>query len=178
MHVEGLKKAVKEQWRWLLCRAKFQRALLEYKSEALSPELLAWLIRSAPASDHEWVERFTPCAVMIGETETGFRITKKCWVALLSKPCSTLDGIRKGSGFMIRQYRHHHHHRQQWLYSPSLGIGRYSDFNPCTGDQPVARPLPTHNATQSEINSHRFPCLEWHSNQWSQHSNGRKKFKP
>jgi hypothetical protein len=35
------------------------------------------------------------------------------------------------------------------------------------GDQPVARPLPTHDDT-NRINAHRHPCLEGDSNQRSQ----------
>jgi hypothetical protein len=35
---------------------------------------------------------------------------------------------------------------------------------PWTGDQPVARPLPTHRTTQQRINAHRHPCLECDSN--------------
>jgi hypothetical protein len=45
-----------------------------------------------------------------------------------------------------------------WLYSPLLGLGRFfSSFNvyivgrtPWTGDQPVARPLPTDRTTQTQ----------------------------
>jgi hypothetical protein len=34
-----------------------------------------------------------------------------------------------------------------------------------TGDQPVARPLPTHTGQhEHRINAHRHPCLEWESN--------------
>jgi hypothetical protein len=47
-----------------------------------------------------------------------------------------------------------------------IGLGRFFSFlilytvgmTPWTGDQPVARPLPTHR-----IDAHRHPCLEWHS---------------
>jgi hypothetical protein len=48
-----------------------------------------------------------------------------------------------------------------WLYSPFLDLGHFQFLNlytvsrtPWTGDQPVARPLPTH----------RHPFLEWDSN--------------
>jgi hypothetical protein len=45
-----------------------------------------------------------------------------------------------------------------WLYSPLLGLGRFFSFlifytvgrSPWTGDQPVARPLPAHRATQTQ----------------------------
>jgi hypothetical protein len=30
-----------------------------------------------------------------------------------------------------------------------------------TGDQLFARPLLTHRTTQTKINAHRHPCLEW-----------------
>jgi hypothetical protein len=51
-----------------------------------------------------------------------------------------------------------------FLYSPLLGLGRFFSFlilytvdkTPWTGDQLVARPLPTQNK--------RHPCLEWNSN--------------
>jgi hypothetical protein len=34
--------------------------------------------------------------------------------------------------------------------------------NPWTGDQPVARPLPTHRTTQTQNNpTHRHPSLQW-----------------
>jgi hypothetical protein len=36
------------------------------------------------------------------------------------------------------------------------------DRNPWVGDEPVARPLPTHRAHR--INAHRHPCLTWDSN--------------
>jgi hypothetical protein len=45
------------------------------------------------------------------------------------------------------------------------------------GDQPVARPLPTHRTTQTQ-NKHiqyKHPCLEWDSNQRSQRSSEREK---
>jgi hypothetical protein len=46
----------------------------------------------------------------------------------------------------------------QWLYSPLLGHGRCFSFvilytvgrTPWTGDQPVARPLPTHRTAQAQ----------------------------
>jgi hypothetical protein len=45
-----------------------------------------------------------------------------------------------------------------WLYSPLLALGRFFSFlilytvgrTPWTGDQPVARHLPTHRTTQTE----------------------------
>jgi hypothetical protein len=45
-----------------------------------------------------------------------------------------------------------------WLYSPLLDVGRFFIFlilytvgrTPWTGDQPVARPLPTHRTTQTQ----------------------------
>jgi hypothetical protein len=54
-------------------------------------------------------------------------------------------------------YHHHHHNQYQWPYSPLLGPGRFFSFvirytvgrTPWTGDQPVARPLPTHRTTQT-----------------------------
>jgi hypothetical protein len=58
-----------------------------------------------------------------------------------------------------------------------LGLGQIFSFlilytigrTPWTGDQPVARPLPTHMAT-NRINAHRHPCVEWDSNSRSQRS--------
>jgi hypothetical protein len=45
----------------------------------------------------------------------------------------------------------------------------YTDgWSPWTGDQPVARPLPTH----------RHPCLEWDSNPRSQCWSNRRQFMP
>jgi hypothetical protein len=38
---------------------------------------------------------------------------------------------------------------------------------PWTGDQPVARPLPTHRTTQTQ-NKHKHPGLQWDSNSGSQ----------
>jgi hypothetical protein len=45
-----------------------------------------------------------------------------------------------------------------WPYSPLLDLGRFFSFlilytvcmTPWTGDQPVARPLPTHRTTQTQ----------------------------
>jgi hypothetical protein len=45
-----------------------------------------------------------------------------------------------------------------WLYSPLLGLGRFFSLlilhtvgrTPWTGDQPVARTLPTHRTTQTQ----------------------------
>jgi hypothetical protein len=52
-----------------------------------------------------------------------------------------------------------------WLYSPFLDLHRFFSFlilytasrTPWVGDQPVARPLPTHS-------TNRHLCLEWDSN--------------
>jgi hypothetical protein len=68
-----------------------------------------------------------------------------------------------------------------WLCSPFLKPGRFFGFlipytvgrTPCTGDQPVARPLPAHR-----INAHRHPCLEWDSNPRPQRSSERREFTP
>jgi hypothetical protein len=46
-------------------------------------------------------------------------------------------------------------------------VGRTSS----TGDQPVARPLPTHR-----INTNRHPCLKWNSNPRSQLLSDRRQF--
>jgi hypothetical protein len=43
---------------------------------------------------------------------------------------------------------------------------------PWMGDQPVARPLPTHR-TQHRINAHIYPSLEWDSNPRSLRSSER-----
>jgi hypothetical protein len=43
---------------------------------------------------------------------------------------------------------------------------------PWTGDQPVARPLPT-----NRINAHRHRCLEWDSNPRSQRSSERRQYR-
>jgi hypothetical protein len=60
-----------------------------------------------------------------------------------------------------------------WLYSP---CGRWPLFqflnlyivgrSPWTGDQPVARPLPTHTAKKKthRIYANRHPYIEWDSN--------------
>jgi hypothetical protein len=48
-----------------------------------------------------------------------------------------------------------------WLCSPLLDLGQFFSFlilftvgrTPCTGDQPVARPLRTHRTTQHKINT-------------------------
>jgi hypothetical protein len=61
-----------------------------------------------------------------------------------------------------------------WLYSPFLSdLGCFFSFlilhtvgrTPWTGDQSVARPLPTPRITYKHtINAYRYPCLEWDSN--------------
>jgi hypothetical protein len=76
----------------------------------------------------------------------------------------------------------------QWLFSPLLGpdlffssvIIFYTDGRtPWTSDQPVARPLPTQRATQTQNKrTHRHPCLEWDSNPQSQRSSERRRFMP
>jgi hypothetical protein len=71
-----------------------------------------------------------------------------------------------------------------WLYIP-LDFGRSFSFlilftfgkTPWTGDEPVARPLPTYRTTQTQNKSiHRHPCLEWDSNPRSQCSRGQRQF--
>jgi hypothetical protein len=57
-----------------------------------------------------------------------------------------------------------------WLYGPLLGIGHFFSFltlytvsrTPWMGDQPVARPLHTHRATQTQnkLTHYRHPSLE------------------
>jgi hypothetical protein len=48
-----------------------------------------------------------------------------------------------------------------------------------TGDQSVARPLPTHRTTQIQNKrTHRHPCLEWDSNPRSQRPSDRRQFMP
>jgi hypothetical protein len=51
---------------------------------------------------------------------------------------------------------------------------------PLTGDQPVARPLPTHRRvkTQNESTQYGHPCLEWDPNPRSQRSSERRQFMP
>jgi hypothetical protein len=61
-----------------------------------------------------------------------------------------------------------------WLYSPLLGLGCFFSFlilytvsrTPWTGDQPIARPLPTYRTTQrhTKHTQYRYPCLELDSN--------------
>jgi hypothetical protein len=68
-----------------------------------------------------------------------------------------------------------------WLCKPLLDLDRFFSFlilytvgrSPWTGDQPVARPLPTHR-----INAHRHPYLEWDSNPRSKSSSDRRQFLP
>jgi hypothetical protein len=55
-----------------------------------------------------------------------------------------------------------------WLYSPLLDLGRFFSFlilytvgrTPSTGDQPVARPLPTHRTTQTQ-NKRTQTSMPW-----------------
>jgi hypothetical protein len=48
-----------------------------------------------------------------------------------------------------------------------------------TGDQPIARPLPTHRTTQTQNRrTYRYPCLEWDSNPRSQCLRERGQFMP
>jgi hypothetical protein len=70
-----------------------------------------------------------------------------------------------------------------WLYSPLMILGRFFSLlilytvgrTPWTGDQPVARPLPTHRTTQTQ-NKRIETCLEWDSNPRSQCSSERRQF--
>jgi hypothetical protein len=56
-----------------------------------------------------------------------------------------------------------------WLILQLRNIFYTVGRTPWTGDQPVARPLPTHRTTQTQIKStHRYPCLEWDWNPRSQ----------
>jgi hypothetical protein len=76
----------------------------------------------------------------------------------------------------------------QWLHSPLFCSGLFFSFVifshkdgriPWTGDQPVARPLPTHRTTEPQNKrTNRHPCLEWDSNPRSQRSSERKQFMP
>jgi hypothetical protein len=69
-----------------------------------------------------------------------------------------------------------------------LDPGRFFSFlilytvgrTPWTGDQPIARPLPTHRTTQTQNKrtQYRHPCLEWDSNTGSQRSSERRQFMP
>jgi hypothetical protein len=80
---------------------------------------------------------------------------------------------------------------QDLIYFPFLSYspiyGRFFSFlifyavgrTPWTGDEPVARPLPTHRTTQTQNKrTHRHPCLDWDSNSRSQRSSERRKFMP
>jgi hypothetical protein len=50
---------------------------------------------------------------------------------------------------------------------------------PWMGDQPVARPLPTHRTTQTQNKrTHTHPCFKWDSNPWSQWLSGRRQLMP
>jgi hypothetical protein len=73
-----------------------------------------------------------------------------------------------------------------WFYSPLFGIGQFLSFlilytvlrTLRTGDQPVARPLPTYKTTQTKNKPHRYKCLVWESNRRSQCSSERRQFMP
>jgi hypothetical protein len=59
------------------------------------------------------------------------------------------------------------------LYSPSLCLVRFFhtvNRIPWTGDQPAARPLPTHRTTRTlnKRTLYRHPCVEWDSKPRSQ----------
>jgi hypothetical protein len=56
----------------------------------------------------------------------------------------------------------------------------YTDgMAPWTGDQLVARPLPTHRTTQTQNKrTHRHSCIEWDSSPRSQCSSERRQFMP
>jgi hypothetical protein len=68
-----------------------------------------------------------------------------------------------------------------WLYNPLLDLGRFYGFltlhtvgrTPRSGDQPVAKILPTHG-----IKAHRRICLEWGSNPRSHRCSERRRFMP
>jgi hypothetical protein len=70
------------------------------------------------------------------------------------------------------------------LYRPLLGLGRFISFLilyrvgsiPWTGDQPVARPLPTHitTQTQNKCTQYRHPRIEWDPNPRSRRSSDRR----
>jgi hypothetical protein len=62
---------------------------------------------------------------------------------------------------------------------PFLGPWTLFQF-PWTGDQPVARPLPTHRTTQTQNKriQYRHPCLNWDSTPRSQRSSKRRQFMP
>jgi hypothetical protein len=68
------------------------------------------------------------------------------------------------------------------LYSPLLDLGRFFSFliaytvdrTPSTGDQSIARPLPTQEQHKHRINSYRYLFLEWDSNPRSQSSSERR----
>jgi hypothetical protein len=71
----------------------------------------------------------------------------------------------------------------QWLYIPCGPRSQFLNLytvgsTPWTGDQPVAMQLPTHRTTQTQINAHIHPCLEWDSNPRFQCSSGRRRLMP
>jgi hypothetical protein len=72
-----------------------------------------------------------------------------------------------------RNIREHSFHFSFMIFST---VGR----TPWTGDQPVARPLPTHRTTQTQ-NKHthsKYPCPRWDSNPRSQRPSKRRQFRP
>jgi hypothetical protein len=72
------------------------------------------------------------------------------------------------------------------VYSPLLDLGQFFSFlilytvggTPWTGNQPVARPLPTHRTTQTQITADKPPFFERESNPRSQCLSGRRPFMP
>jgi hypothetical protein len=52
----------------------------------------------------------------------------------------------------------------------------HNQYGSLSGDQPVARPLPTHRTkqTQNKRTKYTHPCVEWDSNPRSQRSSERR----
>jgi hypothetical protein len=105
-------------------------------------------------------------------TEDIFCNSSSCFI------CVTLISLTSVSTNKCIQTLHIIH---LWLHSPFLGPWPLFSFlifytigmTPWTGDQPVARPLPTHRT-----NAHRHPCLECDSNPRSQCLSARRRFIP
>jgi len=115
------------------------------------------------------------CLVKHGDNCTFNVVCYMFWYACLSSP------LIFSCTYHCRRHHHHHHSSLQGL---GLMACSNSEFNfaefmnlwtfgrtSWTGNQPNARPLPTHdNTTQKNVDTH--PCLEWDSNLQSQCLNG------
>jgi hypothetical protein len=139
------------------------------------PSIILCASPTAAHTEHIFIRRFTECScknshrmdINFSAAETQLTVEKLKY--------------RKTAKYL---YYYYYYYGSTALL---LGLGRFFSFlilytfgrTPWTGDQPVARALPTRRTTQTQNKrtQYRTPCLELDSSPRSQRSNERRQFK-